>query len=109
MKKPHMMADSGSPVAKPSFCVYIVFLNVKLVDVAINCKSCVMSRVVRLVRLLSVLSIWSRSCAIFLILACTGVLVKSDMTSCEMNNFSRFTLRFLSSFASSFNFFAVLI
>lgn len=56
IKNPLMMAESGSPIANPSFCLYIGPLNWKYVVLATNMSSWVMSFTVKFVRLCKVLS-----------------------------------------------------
>lgn len=101
VKNPLVMADSGSPC----FCVYIVSWDWKQVEVATKCNICVMLCTVSAVRLYSVLSCLSRMSTMINVTS-TGVLVKSDRTSCDISVSSVCTVM---TFNSSANCFAVLV
>lgn len=65
-------AHNGSPMANPSFCLYMVPLYSTYVDFAMNFRNPEMSSIVRFVRFLSVLSFLRRSCTMYSVTSMGG-------------------------------------
>ena len=99
MNRFDMTADSGSPMAKPSTCLYSIPLNWKYVALVTKDSSSMMSSTVSFVRFFRVLSA-SRRFLTMVRVALTGVLVNRDTTSWDISTSSCSTVTLARSLAS---------